>query len=155
LEDQDMWRMSGIFRDVTLLHKPPTQIADYHVVTDLNAELDRAVLNVEVALAGAGYAECDVAITLWRNGERCASATQRPGSAIVDERGSWAERLAVAIPVERPALWSAETPELYRLTITLLNPQGEVLEVEACDVGFRRVEISNGLLKLNGKPLLI
>jgi beta-galactosidase/beta-glucuronidase len=63
LEDQDMWRMSGIFRDVSLLHKPETQIADYHVLTDLNAELDRAVLKVAVALAGARYAECEVAIT--------------------------------------------------------------------------------------------
>jgi beta-galactosidase len=63
LEDQDMWRMSGIFRDVSLLHKPETQIADYHVVTDLNAELDRAVLKVDVALAGAGFAECEVAMT--------------------------------------------------------------------------------------------
>jgi beta-galactosidase len=53
LEDQDMWRMSGIFRDVSLLHKPGTQIADYHVVTDLNAEFDRAVLKVDVALAGS------------------------------------------------------------------------------------------------------
>ena len=155
LEDQDMWRMSGIFRDVSLLHKPETYIADYQVVTDLNAELDRAVLKVDVALAGAHFTECEVAITLWRNGERCASATRQPGSAIVDERGNWAERLTVAIPVASPALWSAETPALYRLTIALLDPQGEVLEIEACDVGFRRVEISNGLLKLNGKPLLI
>ena len=155
LEDQDMWRMSGIFRDVTLLHKPETRIADYHTVTDLNAEFDRAVLKVEVALAGNRYAECDVALTLWRNGERCAAATQRAGSAIVDERGNWAERLTVAIPVKEPALWSAETPELYRLTIALLDAQGNTLDVEACDVGFRRVEISNGLLKVNGKPLLI
>ena len=94
--------MSGIFRDVSLLHKPETHIADYHVVTDLNAELDRAVLNVEVALAGADYPECEVAITLWRNGERCGSTTQRPGSAIVDERGNWAERLTAAIPVTAP-----------------------------------------------------
>ena len=155
LEDQDMWRMSGIFRDVSLLHKPETHIADYHVVTDLNAELDRAVLKVDVALAGTDYPECEVAITLWRNGERCGSTTQRPGSAIVDERGNWAERLTAAIPVTAPALWSAETPELYRLTIALLDAQGNVLETEACDVGFRRIEISNGLLKLNGKPLLI
>ena len=155
LEDQDMWRMSGIFRDVTLLHKPETHIADYHAVTDLNAECDRAVLKVEVALAGARFAECDVAFTLWRNGEQCATAAQRAGSDVVDERGSWAERLTVAIPVKEPALWSAETPELYRLTIALLDPQGNALEVEACDVGFRRVEISNGLLKVNGKPLLI
>ena len=155
LEDQDMWRMSGIFRDVSLLHKPETHIADYQVVTDLNAERDRAVLKVDLALAGAQFAECEVAFTLWRNGEKCASATGRPGTAVVDERGGWAERLTVTLPVEAPALWSAETPELYRLTMTLLNAQGEVLETEACDVGFRRIEISNGLLKLNGKPLLI
>jgi len=155
LEDQDMWRMSGIFRDVTLLHKPETQIADYHVVTHLNTELDRATLNVDVALAGAKFSECEVAFTLWRNGEKCASATQRPGSVPVDERGSWAERLTVSLPVAAPALWSAEAPELYRLTIALLDGEGNTLEVEGCDVGFRRVEISNGLLKLNGKPLLI
>lgn len=155
LEDQDMWRMSGIFRDVSLLHKPETQIADYHVVTELNTELDRAVLRVDVALAGSQYAECDVALTLWRNGEPCARATQRPGSEIVDERGNWAERLTVSIPVVAPELWSAEIPALYRLTISLRDAQGRVIECEACDVGFRRVEISNGLLKLNGKPLLI
>ncbi|MFP9431060.1 beta-galactosidase, partial [Enterobacter sp. LM3] len=107
---------------------PGTQIADYHVVTDLNAEFDRAVLKVDVVLAGSRYAECEVACTLWRNGEKCASTTQHPGSVIVDERGKWAERLTVAIPVERPALWSAETPELYRLTIALLDAQGNMLE---------------------------
>lgn len=155
LEDQDMWRMSGIFRDVSLLHKPDTQITDYHHATDLNTEMDRAVLNVDVALAGPDVAACEVAFTLWRNGEKCASAAQRPGSGVVDERGNWAERLTVKIPVNAPALWSAETPDLYRLTIALLDAQGNVLEIEACDVGFRRVEISNGLLKLNGKPLLI
>ena len=155
LEDQDMWRMSGIFRDVSLLHKPETRIADYQIVTDLNAECDRAILRVDVALEGSRYAECEVAFTLWRNGEACAQTTQQPGSAIVDERGSWAERLTVAIPVNAPALWSAETPECYRLTMSLRDAQGNVLETEACDVGFRRVEISNGLLKLNGKPLLI
>lgn len=92
LEDQDMWRMSGIFRDVSLLHKPETRIADYQIVTDLNAECDRAKLRVDVALEGTRYAECEVAFTLWRNGEACAQTTQQPGSAIVDERGSWAER---------------------------------------------------------------
>jgi beta-galactosidase len=155
LEDQDMWRMSGIFRDVSLLHKPETHIADYHHVTELNCEGDRAVLKVEVALAGFRFTECVVAMTLWRNGEKCASATQCPGSAIVDERGNWAERLTVTIPVDAPALWSAETPELYRLTLALVDGEGNILEVEACDVGLRQVEISNGLLKLNGKPLLL
>ena len=155
LEDQDMWRMSGIFRDVSLQHKPATHIADYHYVTELNADYDRAKLQVEVALGGEAFAEGEVALTLWQGDEPIATATARPGSAIVDERGNWAERLNVTLAVDRPALWSAEMPALYRLTLALRDGQGNLLEAEACDVGFRRVEISNGLLKVNGQPLLI
>ncbi|SCC50655.1 beta-galactosidase [Kosakonia oryziphila] len=154
LEDQDMWRMSGIFRDVSLQHKPQTHIADFHYVSELNAELTHAQLQVNVQLGGA-FAECRVAVALWRDGENVASAQQSPGSVVVDERGAWAERLRVTLPVATPALWSAETPNLYRLTVTLLDAQGNVLEAEACDIGFRKVEIRNGLLLLNGKPLLI
>nr|WP_318382544.1 beta-galactosidase [uncultured Enterobacter sp.] len=154
LEDQDMWRMSGIFRDVVLLHKPGTHIADYHLVTALNADFNHADLRAEVELAGA-YTECRVAFTLWRGETKIAETQQQPGSAIVDERGAWAEKLSVSLSVDKPALWSAETPHLYRLTIALFDASGELLEAEACDVGFRQVEISNGLLKLNGKPLLL
>ncbi len=92
-------------------------------------------------LAGA-FAACRVAVALWRGGEKIAAAQQSPGSAVVDERGAWAERLCVTLSVAAPALWSAETPNLYRLTLTLLDAQGNVLEAEACDVGFRQVEIS-------------
>ena len=154
LEDQDMWRMSGIFRDVSLQRKPVTHIADFHHVTQLNAELTHGQLQVYARLAG-DFTDCRVAFALWRGEEKIAEAQQTPGSAVVDERGCWAERLSVTLPVASPLLWSAETPHLYRLTLTLFDARGNVLEVEACNVGFRQVEISNGLLKLNGKPLLI
>ncbi len=52
LEDQDMWRMSGIFRDVSLLHKPTTQISDFHVATRFNDDFSRAVLEAEVQMCG-------------------------------------------------------------------------------------------------------
>ena len=154
LEDQDMWRMSGIFRDVVLLHKPATHISDFQVETALNADYNRARISTTVQLAGE-LADCRVAVALWRGEEQIASAEQRPGSAIVDERGAWAERLSVDLSVDKPDLWSAETPHLYRLTIALLDAQGRLLEAEACDVGVRKVEISNGQLKVNGKALLI
>jgi beta-galactosidase len=154
LEDQDMWRMSGIFRDVSLQHKPALHIADYHYTTLLNAEFTRASVQVAVELAGE-FAGSRVTAVLWRNGEKIASGEQTPGSAVVDERGSWAERLSLTLPVESPLLWSAETPNLYRLTLTLCDEEGNCVEVEACDVGFRHVEIHQGLLKLNGQPLLI
>ncbi|HDX9083802.1 TPA: beta-galactosidase, partial [Klebsiella oxytoca] len=52
LEDQDMWRMSGIFRDVSLLHKPSTQISDFHVATHFNDDFSRAVLEADVQMYG-------------------------------------------------------------------------------------------------------
>jgi beta-galactosidase len=155
LEDQDMWRMSGIFRDVSLLHKPATRIADYHLTTDLNEDFSRGALNLNVTLEGEAFAETEVEAVLWRDGVEVGRQRQKPGSEIVDERGNWAERLMLTIPVDRPALWSAEIPTLYRLTLTLLNASGTALETEACDVGFRKVAIVNGLLTLNGQPLLI
>lgn len=155
LEDQDMWRMSGIFRDVTLLHKPETRLADYQVTTVLNSEFTHATLNVAVALEGGNIDTAQVAAALWY-GERCvAQQTRTTGSEIVDERGGWVECVSLSLPVREPALWSAETPELYRLVVSLRDGDGALIESEACDVGFRHVEISNGLLKLNGKPLLI
>ncbi|MGY5958144.1 beta-galactosidase [Kosakonia sp. BK9b] len=154
LEDQDMWRMSGIFRDVSLQHKPATQIADFHYTTELNAEMNHAWLKVHAQLAGA-FSGCRVAFTLWQGAEKVAYTEQIPGSAIVDERGGWDERLSVALPIASPRLWSAETPHRYRLTLSLFDEHGALLETEACDVGFRKVEIDQGLLKLNGKPLLI
>jgi beta-galactosidase len=155
LEDQDMWRMSGIFRDVSLLHKPATRIADYHLTTDLNEDFTRGVLNLNVTLEGEAFVETEVEAVLWREGVAVGRQRQKPGSDIVDERGNWAERLHLAIPVEKPDLWSAEIPTLYRLTITLFDASGKALETEACDVGFRKVAIVKGLLTLNGQPLLI
>jgi beta-galactosidase len=155
LEDQDMWRMSGIFRDVSLRHKPATRIADYYHVTELNEDFSRGVLKLNVTLEGEAFNETEVEAVLWRDGVEVGRQRQKPGSDIVDERGNWAERLALAIPVNEPALWSAEIPNLYRLTVTLFDADGQALETEACDVGFRRVAIIDGLLTLNGKPLLI
>lgn len=154
LEDQDMWRMSGIFRDVTLLHKPQTHLSDMRVVTHLNEDFTRAELETLVVVQGAEQ-EAQVSVQLWKGNELAAEKHQPLGSEIIDERGAYDDRTTVRLPIERPLLWSAETPDLYRLVVVLKDKYGEVIEAEACDVGFRKVEISQGLLKLNGKPLLI
>ncbi len=154
LEDQDMWRMSGIFRDVTLLHKPPTHLSDLRVLTHLNEDFTRAELETLVVVQGDEQA-VQVCVQLWKGDELAGEKHQPLGSEIIDERGAYADRTTVRLPVENPLLWSAETPNLYRLVAVLKDKHGAVMEAEACDVGFRRVEISQGLLKLNGKPLLI
>ncbi|EKA2134843.1 beta-galactosidase [Citrobacter freundii] len=155
LEDQDMWRMSGIFRDVSLLHKPTTQIRDLCINTRFNDDFSRAMLAVEVRVAGNESEDLRVALQLWE-GETLTAETNSPlGSEIIDERGAYHDRVTLCLNVEKPALWSAETPNLYRAVVQLRTADGALIEAEACDVGFRQVCIENGLLLLNGKPLLI
>lgn len=155
LEDQDMWRMSGIFRDVSLLHKPEIQLTDVQVDTLLSPEYRSAHLQVLARCSLYDASDYQVAVTLWQGNQRIASTQQPFGTAVIDERGAYRDRVTVALYVENPALWSAETPHLYRVTVSLLDSQGTLIDSEAYDVGFRRVEIKNGLLQLNGKPLLI
>ncbi|MHC5175888.1 beta-galactosidase [Serratia rhizosphaerae] len=155
LEDQDMWRMSGIFRDVSLLHKPAAHIGDLRITTRFNDDFSRACLEAEVRMAGEPRDDLRVTVQLWRDDALTAEASAPFGSAAIDERGAYAERATLRLEVERPALWSAETPHLYRAVVLLQRADGTLIEAEACDVGFRQVSIENGLLLLNGKPLLI
>lgn len=155
LEDQDMWRMSGIFRDVSLLHKPTTQIRDLRINTRFNDDFSRAVLEAEVRIAGDECEDVRVTLQLWNGETLVGELTSPPGSEIVDERGAYHDRTTLRLNVEHPALWSAETPNLYRAVVQLHTADGTLIEAEACDVGFRQVCIENGLLLLNGKPLLI
>ncbi|KOC90168.1 beta-galactosidase [Winslowiella iniecta] len=154
LEDQDMWRMSGIFRDVSLLHKPETRLSDVRLVTHLNEDFSRAELEALVVVEGEALADLQIGVQLWRGDQLVAEQQQVIGSEIIDERGAYHDRTTLKLPLDRPLLWSAETPELYRGVVVLKRGE-EVIEAEAYDVGFRQVDISGGLLKVNGKPLLI
>ncbi|WP_204578981.1 beta-galactosidase [Citrobacter cronae] len=155
LEDQDMWRMSGIFRDISLLHKPTTQISDLRINTRFNDDFSRAVLEAEVRVAGNTSEDLRVTLQLWEAETLTDETTSPLGGEIIDERGAYHDRVTLRLNVEKPALWSAETPNLYRAIVQLHNADGVLIEAEACDVGFRQIDIKNGLLLLNGKPLLI
>ena len=155
LEDQDMWRMSGIFRDVSILHKPATQISDLQINTRFNDDFSRAVLETQVRVAGELHDNLRVTVQLWDNETLIGANTAALGSDIIDERGAYQDRVTLRLNVQEPALWSAETPNLYRAVAQLHTVDGTLIEAEACDVGFRQVSIENGLLLLNGKPLLI
>src|SRR5471030_2752557 len=157
LEDQDMWRMSGIFRDVTLLHKPSCQLTDVQVRTHLRHDFTQAELEVQVAafITTDDASQHQVLAQLWQGERLIGELAQRVGSDIIDERGNYAERTTLRMAVSHPDLWSAEQPMLYRLVVSLLTPLGELIEAEAYDVGFREVVIRDGLLKVNGQPVLI
>ena len=154
LEDQDMWWLSGIFRSVELLHKPDIHIADYKVISTRCLEQE-ALLITEVEVAGTDRAIAasigSLRGRLYWEDQLVSEQVVETGAAI----GKGVPKLTIELPVEDPKLWSHESPNLYRLTLTLLDEVGDEIESEACNVGLREVEIRDGLLRLNGQPLLI
>lgn len=157
LEDQDMWRMSGIFRSVSLLHQPVIAFADLRLRTRLDALYRNGMLEIAAALTpvDADLTGYQLAVSLWWGDEKVAELQLPFGSEIIDERGHYPERVNLSIPLPQARLWSAETPNLYRAVLALKNAAGISQQVEAYDVGFRQIDIQGGLLRLNGQPLLI
>ncbi|WEM41112.1 beta-galactosidase [Photobacterium sp. DA100] len=154
LEDQDMWWLSGIFRDVTLLTKPSQCIEDVFITPDLDACYRDGSLSVVTHINAT--AEHQVQIQLF-DGEQAITepVINRPNNRRIDERGSYNDVVFQTVSVREPKQWSAETPNLYRCVVSLLDADGNHIESEAYQVGFRKVETIGGQLCLNGKPLLI
>ncbi|PMP06753.1 beta-D-galactosidase [Vibrio breoganii] len=156
LEDQDMWWLSGIFRDVTLLSKPLLSISDVFVSTKLDACYRDAILSVETKLSAKSEGhQIQVQLFDAKQNPIFEPVTELCGTKWIDERGSYDDRTFHEIPVSNPLKWSAEEPNLYTVVVSLLDSTGEFIEAESYKVGFRQIEITDGLLKLNGKPLLI
>jgi len=157
LEDQDMWWLSGIFRDVTVLAKPNVAIEDVRVVTELDACYRDATLSVTTLLSTSQSEGYQVRVALYSTNqcEAIASGQVRFGDKMVDEKGPWQDVAKLSLAVENPAKWSAEAPNLYRCVVSLLDEQGECVDCEAYWVGFRQVAIEQGQLMVNGKAVLI
>ncbi|UCH01641.1 MAG: beta-galactosidase, partial [Candidatus Bathyarchaeota archaeon] len=157
LEDQDMWRLSGIYRDVYLVCTPHVHIRDFFVRSDLDRGFRDATLRVRVLVRNASSRltdGCQVKIQLF----------DRNNTPVFDELPiRMLEKIetseVVAVEFERsvgnPQKWSAESPYLYTLLITLMDDRNGILEVERCNVGFRRVEAKDGRILVNGVPVLL
>ena len=133
LEDQDMFRFSGLFRDVVLRRRPATHVDDLRVRTTLADDFASAELRLEVALQGEGT----VSAHLEGVGELAPTGDG-----------------AFGIRVEQPRLWSPESPALYELVVEVRDAAGEVTEVIPQAVGIRRFAIEDGLLRLNGRRVV-
>lgn len=140
LEDQDCWRMSGIFRDVYLLGVPKSHIRDLRADAALDEQYRNGTLCVEADILSD--VPCDVEIKVY-DGE----------ALIASQRACVSESKTVA-RFELPDVkhWTDETPRLYAVH-ALLWVNGEVAEVQRVRVGFRRIEIRNARLLVNGMPI--
>ncbi len=146
LEDQDFWRMSGIQRTVFLHARPKTFIGDFFANGDLGNNYSDGLLKLDVSMKSAVAKENDFAVeaSLFDNGQKLYS--EEKGIRIDGNQGD------ISFTKSLPEIkkWSAETPNLYSLVITLKNNKKEVLESVSSKIGFRKVEIKNSQLLVNG-----
>jgi beta-galactosidase len=154
LECQDFWRLSGIFRDVSLWSPDVLRVADFAVVTDLDEAYEDARLEVEVTLRNAGPEARDYtleAALLDAHGE----AAIPPLTATGRVQARQDAQASLATTVEAPLKWSDEKPHLYSLLLTLRDGKGRSLGVVPSRVGFREVQIRDGKILVNGRAILI
>ncbi|QHC58858.1 glycoside hydrolase family 2 TIM barrel-domain containing protein [Rathayibacter sp. VKM Ac-2760] len=153
LENQDNVRLSGIFRSVRLLSRAPAMLRDVTVRTPLDDTFTAGSVEVSVAVdarAGASAAGLELRTRLFDGTAPGAAEVGEQREAIaLDPAGRATARTSLA--VSAPRLWSAETPELSTLVVELRDATGTVLERVAVRVGFRRVEIVDGVLLVNGR----
>lgn len=139
LEDQDMWRLHGIFRDVYLTARPKLHLEDIQIDAGFNSINDTGHLAVHLISSS----DRDLPIKL--------SLFAPNGELIVEDLTESNDDLAYSI--DRVRSWSAEIPNLYRLIVETLDSNGETTEVAGFHIGFRTVEIRDHQLWLNGKSI--
>ena len=139
-EDQDFFRFSGIYRDVYLYTVPQVHVWDLRVRTLLDDTFTHADLELVLKAEGRGKAK----ITLFDQEETVASC-----EADLD-----GDETVCVMKVEQPKLWSAEDPYLYQILIEVSDENGEITEVIPQHTGFRRFEMKNSLMMLNGKRIV-
>jgi len=156
LEDQDYWKISGIERDVYLFSVPEVNIRDFHILADLDDSYKDGRLKVTAKVKNHLPVETDtydVQIGLFdaQNEPVFDSPLSKEVKLGELEEGE----IRFEQPIENPLKWTAETPNLYSLILSLKDNEGKTVEVVGSKTGFRKVEIRGGQLLVNGVPIMI
>ncbi|WP_093212431.1 glycoside hydrolase family 2 TIM barrel-domain containing protein [Sediminibacillus albus] len=154
IEDQDMWWLSGIFRDVYLLAVPKVHVEDYFVKTIFDENEENAVLHVEALIENSSNRN----VSDYKLQYHLLDAN---GQTVIDEELSQPISVAAnskktvvqTFSVDNPSKWSAEDPYLYKLLLSLKKETNEIAEVIPAKVGFRSIKLKDGLFYVNGAAI--
>ncbi|MCM3443656.1 glycoside hydrolase family 2 TIM barrel-domain containing protein [Metabacillus halosaccharovorans] len=145
LEDQDFWRFSGIFRDVYLYTAPEIHVYDLHVRAELDDSYTKGRLHADMKfLSSVPDGATAVAKLYDREGYIVGSTNQTIGGM----------NQSITIELDKPNLWSAENPYLYKLLIDIYNESGALVEIIPQKVGFRRFELIDKIMRINGERIV-
>lgn len=153
LECQDFWRISGIERDVYLYAAPKIRIRDFFALATLDDDYRNGRLDLEVELKNTNEKQRGTKVNLEVRllDEDQKILYQETKGINMNRRERTMLKFETNVP--QPKKWSAETPYLYKLLLILKDAKGKITEVVPSRIGFRRVEIKDGLLLLNGVPI--
>lgn len=153
LELQDMWRLSGIFRDVFLVSTPKVHMRDVFVRSDLDNnyrdakfQLTAKITNYEEAVV-QGH---QLRVSLFDPNGKAVTNSDLSNISIDDITGNGEQVIEVSTNISAPQKWSSEFPNLYTIVFQIVDNQENVVEIEATKFGFRKVEIKNSQLHING-----
>lgn len=153
LEDQDFWRLSGIDRDVYLYSTENVRIADFFARPDLDGAYKNGSLSVDVTLNNYnkyGKTSQLEAFLVDATGKNIFNQT-----LVIDISAGSKKEVSLTKSVSSPNLWSNETPYLYSLVLTLKDENGKFVETVSTKIGFRKIELKNGQLLVNGKRIMV
>ena len=155
LEDQDYWRLSGIYRDVYLFTTPNVRMRDFTVYSELVNDYTDAVLNIEVDVENinVGAKESYIVQTTLKDYSGKTITTTKSSPFKINKSSE--QKINLSAKINNPLKWTAETPTLYKLGIELQKANGETIQSFVINTGFRKVEVKDGLFLVNGKPIKI
>ncbi|WP_329232217.1 glycoside hydrolase family 2 TIM barrel-domain containing protein [Streptomyces canus] len=154
LEDQDMIRLSGIFRSVYLYSTPAVHLRDFKLDTPLGDDYTSAELSVTASVrdyGGGNQGRYTVETQLYDAGGHAVWSRPLQQAVALDAGDETTVQAAKAVPA--PKLWSAEHPNLYTAVLRLRDPAGKVIETLSHRVGLREFALKDGLMRINGKPV--
>jgi beta-galactosidase len=151
IEDQDMWRLSGIFRNVTLWSAPEVHIRDFFVKTDLDAKYQDATLSATAKVRNFSDQPAvarELQVEIFDAKGRSIAKTNADVHALA---AGEEKAIEVSFPVANPAKWTAETPNLYTTVLSLSG--GKTGEIISSKTGFRKIETKDRVFMVNGVPV--
>ena len=156
IEDQDMWRLSGIFRDVDLIARPKTFISDFFVKAMPSATFDSADIAIDLSVDNRSVKDVrglhiDAEVSGFSAQGDMVDLSFTGKVAVVQKTKQTSVGLKSLI--KSPRLWSAETPNLYHLILKLKNDKNELVDKAECYFGVRKVEIRGDVFYVNGKAI--
>ena len=159
LESQDHWRLSGIHRDVLLLAEPKVALADYFVKAELDEQYENGILQIRPKVTAPKNQDL-------KGWELKAQLLDQAGNSIKEQtipitsitqhwfNQRWAAKFDfIRMSIDQPNPWTAETPNLYTLILSIRDAAGALVEAKSSKVGFRTYEVHKGIFMVNGEPV--